>query len=464
MDDQGLRNDAEHEPTALEVFGLLDRLIAKDKPQDRKAQDIQNRRCQTEVEHELFQRIRIPLHRLFDVFLFDVVIRHAKLGKVIEDVLHQKPGDGYIHPLGWTNTGYNTRIYSEAADNKATNTGISAVNNLAMMSKNNTTYGETTGYTMPLKAATIYKITFKYCGWGNTPTTNIVLTDPESNTITLAPGFRPATNNGNTNAENWYSYSGYFVSTTAGNYVLAMNKVESGQQQIGIGDIELVTASEIEFSEDADAPAYAPGTYPNVTLTRTIKANTWNTFVVPFAISNAELVAKFGADVAVAEYSETADGDNSTVSFTKMATPAVAANTPVLLKTSTAGTSYTFPARSIVVGDAKVAGTKNFDFVGNYNASLALVDGDYFISSDKLYKKGESATVTLKGTRAYIQPKSVGVKVLNFIIGDEIVTGVDSVEAVEAEEDGVLYNIAGQVVTEDYKGIVIKNGKKYYQK
>ena len=217
------------------------------------------------------------------------------------------------------------------------------------------------------------------------------------------------------------------------------------------------------ISEDVDYTPAAMTAY--VTLNRTIKADTWNTFVVPFDISNEELVAKFGAGVAVAEYSEVADGDNSTVSFTTMATPAVAANTPVLLKTSTAGTSYTFPARSIVAGEAKVTGT-NFDFVGNYNASLALVNGDYFISSDKLYKKGESATVTLKGTRAYIQPKSVGVKVLNFIIGDEIVTGVDSVEDAEAkaEEDGILYNTAGQVVTEDYKGIVIKNGKKYYQK
>lgn len=36
--------------------------------------------------------------------------------------------------------------------------------------------------------------------------------------------------------------------------------------------------------------------------------------------------------------------------------------------------------------------------------------------------------------------------------------------ASDEEEDGVVYNLAGQPVGDDYKGIVIKNGKKYIQK
>lgn len=36
--------------------------------------------------------------------------------------------------------------------------------------------------------------------------------------------------------------------------------------------------------------------------------------------------------------------------------------------------------------------------------------------------------------------------------------------AFDEEEDGVAYNLAGQPVGDDYKGIVIKNGKKYIQK
>lgn len=365
-------------------------------------------------------------------------------------------------PIGYTN-GDGDAIRVSA--NYEANTGLNQLNQKMCLNINTNDkaaiYGETAGYTLPLKGSTYYKLTFRYAGWGNpsgTPTIKILKEDDsELKSVTLDP----SSVQGNSATGPWTSATILFQTTVAGNYKVSFGK--SGNRTV-FGDLELkkAVADEVTISENAD---YTPAAseYADVTLTRTIKADTWNTFVVPFAINNTDLKAAFGADVSVAEYSEVADGDNSTVSFTTMETPAVAANIPVLLKTSTAGTSYTFLARTIVVGSAKVAGT-NFDFVGNYNASLALENGDYFISSNNLYKKGEGSTVTLKGTRAYIMPKSSSVKILNFVIDDEIVTGVDSVEAAEAEEEGVLYNTAGQVVTEDYKGIVIKNGKKYYQK
>ena len=41
-------------------------------------------------------------------------------------------------------------------------------------------------------------------------------------------------------------------------------------------------------------------------------------------------------------------------------------------------------------------------------------------------------------------------------------TGITSVKA--AAQDGAIYNVAGQKVGSDYKGLVIKNGKKFIQK
>ena len=228
--------------------------------------------------------------------------------------------------------------------------------------------------------------------------------------------------------------------------------------------VSIAEEGKYEISEDVNA-AISNYSDVDVTLTRTIKADTWNTFVVPFAINNTDLKAAFGNDVAIAEYSETADGDNSDIAFNTMATPAVAANTPVLLKTSTAGTSYTFTERNIVEGEAKVEG-ENYDFVGSYKASITLVDGDYFISSNKLYKN-EGATVTLKGTRAYIKAKGTpnNVKILNFVIGDGSATGIEAPEVTEAEEEKILYNTAGVRVGKDYKGIVInQKGEKRLQK
>ncbi len=228
--------------------------------------------------------------------------------------------------------------------------------------------------------------------------------------------------------------------------------------------VSIAEEGKYEISEDVNA-AISNYSDVDVTLTRTIKADTWNTFVVPFAINNTDLKAAFGNDVAIAEYSETADGDNSDIAFNTMATPAVAANTPVLLKTSTAGTSYTFTERNIVEGEAKVEG-ENYDFVGSYMASINLEDGDYFISSNNLYKN-EGATVTLKGTRAYIKANGTpnNVKILNFVIGDGSATGIEAPEVTEAEEEEILYNTAGVRVGKDYKGIVInQKGEKRLQK
>ena len=199
----------------------------------------------------------------------------------------------------------------------------------------------------------------------------------------------------------------------------------------------------------------------NVTLKRTIKAGTWNTFVVPFDINNSELVAAFGADVAVAEYSEVADGDNSTISFNTMAEPAIEANVPVVLKTSTAGTNYYFANRIIASSLPITLGT-NFDFKGSYAASLTLANGDYFLSNNQV-RKIEGATVTLKGTRAFIAPKTASAKILDFVI-DGQASDVDAPEVVETEEPEVLFNMAGIQVDKNFKGVVInQKGEKRLQ-
>lgn len=361
-------------------------------------------------------------------------------------------GDGYIHPLGWTNTGYNTRIYSDAAGNKSTNTGISAVHNLAMMSKYNTTYGETAGYTMPLKANTIYKLTFKYCGWGNTPTTNIVLTDPESNTITLAPGFRPATNNGNTNAENWYSYTGYFVSTTAGNYVLAMNKVDGGQQQIGIGDIELVTASEIVFA-DGSVPTYAPGTYPSVKITRNLTAGRWATAVYPFAVSGVDNIAVLNSY------------DKATGALVFTSAAASTANEPFFMMSTTDKSEITLSGVAVAAANATPATASEASLIGTYTTTeITNAEKNYVLSTNQICSVGD-AGATINPYRAYIQiDESTPVKVLSFIV-DGTATGVEAPEVTEAEEEEILYNTAGVRVGKDYKGIVInQKGEKRLQK
>lgn len=59
---------------------------------------------------------------------------------------------------------------------------------------------------------------------------------------------------------------------------------------------------------------------------------------------------------------------------------------------------------------------------------------------------------------------SNGAKFLSFTFGEET-TGINGITASDAEQNGTaLYNLAGQRVAKGYKGLVIKNGKKYLVK
>lgn len=61
-------------------------------------------------------------------------------------------------------------------------------------------------------------------------------------------------------------------------------------------------------------------------------------------------------------------------------------------------------------------------------------------------------------------PASGSAKFLSFTLGEET-TGINGITASDAEQDGTaLYNLAGQRVAKGYKGLVIKNGKKYLVK
>ena len=362
---------------------------------------------------------------------------------------------------GWGKAGgtdaYNTRLVQGSSGNA----GMAAVDNeLALFTKFGTTYGEDAFYTMPLKANTVYKLSFKFGAWGENKeiVSNLTITDGNDNSVTITPAsFTRANNSGlaNESTDAWFDYAGYFKTNEAGDYVLTISKNNNGEQrQIVMGNIELIkaVAEDVTISENV---GYTPTeTYANVTLSRTIKAEKWNTFVVPFDITNDELKAAFGNDVAVSEFSDGGESENAvTVNFNTMETPAITANKPVLLK-GNAGTSFTFNGKLIKTGDAKVNG-RYVDFVGTYAASTTVKTGDYFISGDKLYKSvGETI---VKGTRAYIDARNTSAGVKLFI--DDLETAIDAING-EAAEQGAIYNIAGQRVNKAQKGIYIVNGKK----
>ena len=62
-----------------------------------------------------------------------------------------------------------------------------------------------------------------------------------------------------------------------------------------------------------------------------------------------------------------------------------------------------------------------------------------------------------------------GTAEVNFLVKDAVTikgipTGIKTIKASDAKTDGVCYNLSGQRVGADYKGIVIHNGKKMQRK
>ncbi len=65
--------------------------------------------------------------------------------------------------------------------------------------------------------------------------------------------------------------------------------------------------------------------------------------------------------------------------------------------------------------------------------------------------------------RCYLEVKSTSPKAAFFSLGTNFgeTTGISSVENKVEKADAPVYNLAGQLVGKDYKGLVIKNGKKF---
>ena len=113
---------------------------------------------------------------------------------------------------------------------------------------------------------------------------------------------------------------------------------------------------------------------------------------------------------------------------------------------------------------AKGSNAAKLDVYGSEPAITADADA---VKESTGKTEGESvifkATAT-KGGTAKIKETNGGMRIYAISI-NQVPTGIQNIKAAtKVIENNVIYNLAGQKVNENYKGIVIKNGKKYIQK
>lgn len=200
----------------------------------------------------------------------------------------------------------------------------------------------------------------------------------------------------------------------------------------------------------------------NVKLTRTLKADVWNTFCVPFDVTVEGSPLEGATIKQIASVTEKDDG--AVINFVD-APATLEAGKAYLVRTATAIVNPTFNGVTVKnVTPTNCSGNDNYQLIGIYSPLNidALLYGKVFgiNNQDKLAKVKENTSI--KGMRAYfLLANSATAAKLNF--GGEL-TGIDVVDNGEAVMTGKVYNLNGQYVGNSLeglkKGVYVVNGKK----
>lgn len=200
----------------------------------------------------------------------------------------------------------------------------------------------------------------------------------------------------------------------------------------------------------------------NVKLTRTLKADVWNTFCVPFDVTVAGSPLDGATIKQIANVVENNDG--AVINF-EDAPATLVAGMAYLVRTTTAIENPTFNGVTVKnVVPTNCSGNENYQLIGIYSPLKidASLYGKVFgiNNQDKLAKVKENTSI--KGMRAYfLLANSATAAKLNF--GGEL-TGIDAVDNGEAVMTGKVYNLNGQYVGNSLeglkKGVYVVNGKK----
>lgn len=226
---------------------------------------------------------------------------------------------------------------------------------------------------------------------------------------------------------------------------------------------EKVAVSTVCSGDGADRLLLNLGTYAGTVSIKnlTIKAEgvKQESLTIPSS-SFATYAAYYPVDYAKSDleaYAVKLNDAKDGVVFTKIS-GVVPAGVPVLLKGDANAVKALDKADggSSVSTDLKVSdGTSaSTDAVTLY--ALATVDG-----VTAFYPVKKDSPIPAK--RCYLEVKSTSPKAAFYSLGTNFgeTTGISSVENKVEKADAPVYNLAGQLVGKDYKGLVIKNGKKF---
>lgn len=184
--------------------------------------------------------------------------------------------------------------------------------------------------------------------------------------------------------------------------------------------------------------------YNKVTLNKEFVNNQWNSVCLPFSLNAADIATIFGQGTQVAQFAS-ANGDEIQFCLTEN----IEAGKAYIIKPTDVLPSPIILDDVSLTADQPAAGEGEVSFKGVF-APTSLGATDKMVNAEG---KTESASQA-NSFSAYL----TGVNTENVSI-KFVTTGIDNIVA-DKQADDVEYNLAGQKVGKNYKGIRIVNNKK----
>ena len=221
---------------------------------------------------------------------------------------------------------------------------------------------------------------------------------------------------------------------------------------------------EVALSDTQGYTATTATVAKKVTLTRTVKANTWSSFVVPFDMAKPE-----GEGVKLKELSSSEIKEDGTVRLTFTDATAIEAGKPYMMRSDNEITKFSADDAVVLPAAQKQdAATTYVDMVGTY-ARTSIPTGDYFFSNN-VFKYVGAHAVNTKGFRAYFHlhdvPAAEGeARIVAFGLDDET-TGIGGASHLNDKGEMIneVFDLSGRKVAQPTRGLYIVNGKKLFVK
>jgi hypothetical protein len=189
----------------------------------------------------------------------------------------------------------------------------------------------------------------------------------------------------------------------------------------------------------------------NVELSRPIASGQWNTLCVPFNMSADQIESVFGVGTSVAVFS---NAENDVVNFSTA--NEITAGIPCILYPANTVNKISLsniPLKNFLApGSVK---STDYTFVGTLATTSPAGTIFYFANGNQI--KELTADGSIKAFRAYFASNGQEARLFSV---DGIITAINTIKDEIQPDNTPAYNISGQRVSKNYKGIVIKNGKK----